>query len=330
MGPSDVEDAIAHMGDPAYIDMMYGPVMDAISDCVRGLFVAPAGKDLVAVDFSAIEARVLAWLASEEKVLEIFRTHGKIYEHAAAGIYRVAMELVTKAQRQIGKVAVLALGYGGGVGAFQSMAKNYGIKIPDEQADEIKKAWRDVHPFIVGYWLAIETAAMNAVYTGGVHTAGRHGRHVTFKVDGSFLWCRLPSGRTLCYPYPEIRTVETPWGAEREALTYMTVVEGKKTKCLEDPASKGSWQRISTYGGSLVENVTQAVARDLLAHSMFNLESSGFPVVAHIHDEAVVEIASSCDADTLGRIETLFAKTPAWAAGLPVSAEGWRARRYRK
>lgn len=330
MGPSDIEDAIANMSSPGYVDMMYGPVMDAISDCVRGLLVAPKGKDLVAIDFSAIEARVLAWLASEESVLDIFRTHGKIYEHAAAGIYHVVMEAVTKAMRQIGKVAVLALGYGGGVGAFQSMAKNYGVKIPDTEADDIKKAWRSAHPYIVSYWERIETAATNAVYTGDVTTAGQHGRHVSFKVDGSFLWCRLPSGRMLCYPYPEIRTVTTPWGAEKDALTYMTVIEGKKTKCLEDPASKGSWQRISTYGGSLAENVTQAVARDLLAHAMFSLDAAGFPIVMHVHDEAVVEIASSCDADTLKKLEHLFAQTPAWAAGLPVSAEGWRARRYRK
>lgn len=332
MGPNDINDAIANMGAPGYVDMMYGPVMDAISDCVRGLLVAPEGKDLIAIDFSAIEARVLAWLASEEKVLQIFRTHGKIYEHAAAGIYHVPLEAIGKKdeRRQIGKVSVLALGYGGGVGAFQSMAKNYGVKVPDAEADEIKKAWRAVHPFIVDYWAHIENAAMNAVYAGCVTTAGRHGRHVSFKVDGSFLWCRLPSGRTLCYPYPEIRTVTTPWGAEKEALTYMTVIEGKKTKCLEDPSARGSWQRISTYGGSLAENVTQAVARDLLAHSMLALNQAGYPIVMHVHDEAVVEIASSCDAGTLAKLEYLFAQTPAWAAGLPVSAEGWRARRYRK
>lgn len=330
MGPSDVNDAIGSMGDLAYIDMMYGPVMDAISDCVRGLFIAPPGKDLIALDFSAIEARVLAWLANEQRVLDIFNTHGKIYEHAAAGIYRVAMELVTKAQRQIGKVSVLALGYGGGVGAFQSMAKNYGVKVPDAEADEIKKAWRAVHPFIVNYWELIETAAMNAVYTGSVHTAGRHGRHVSFKVDGSFLWCRLPSGRTLCYPYPEIREVTTPWGAQKDALTYMTVIEGKKTKCLEDPAAKGPWQRISTYGGSLAENVTQAVARDLLAEAMMRFAQRGANIVMHVHDEIVIEVPEDAPSDTVESYEKLMSVLPAWAAGLPVTAEGWRAKRYRK
>ncbi len=328
MGPVDIEDAIAHMGDLAYVDMMYGPVMDAIADCVRGLIIAPPGKELVAIDFSAIEARVLAWLAGEEKVLDIFRTHGKIYEHAAAGIYHVAMETVTKAMRQIGKVAVLALGYGGGVGAFQSMAKNYGVKVPDAEADEIKKAWREAHPAIVRYWFDLEDAALAAVREGGVHSAGPEGREIRYKVDGSFLWCRLPSGRMLCYPYPEIRTVTTPWGAERDALTYMTVIEGKKTKCLEDPASKGSWQRISTYGGSLAENVTQAVARDLLADAMLRFSHHGANIVMHVHDEIVIEVPAGVD--VVKQYEQLMSVLPPWAGGLPVSAEGWQASRYRK
>lgn len=317
--PEHVADAIAHFNDRDYLDMMYAPPLDVIASCLRGMIVAPTGKELVASDFSAIEARVLAWLAGEEKVLEIFRTHGKIYEHAAAGIYHVDMEAVTKPQRQIGKVAVLALGYGGGVGAFQSMARVYGVKVADTEADDIKRAWRETHPRIVRYWADLEGAAINACELGVVCKAGPAGRQVAFVKRGSFLWCKLPSGRVLCYPYPTVKEVEVPWGGTKPALHFWSV-NGTTNK----------WEETSTYGGSLAENVTQAVARDLLAHSLVILEHNGFPVVMHVHDEAVVEIPSDSDTTTLERIEQLMAQTPAWAAGLPVSSEGWRAARYRK
>jgi DNA polymerase len=333
MHPEDVADVIAHLDQRDYLDAMYGPVMDALADSIRGMLMASPGHDLAAADFSAIEARVLAWLAGQEEVLEIFRTHGRIYEHAAAGIYHVRLDDVSEAQRQVGKVSVLALGYGGGIGAFQSMARNYNVKVPDVEADEIKVAWRAAHPRIVQYWYDLENAAMRALTQGGKHSAGAPGRQVTYLKNGSFLWCRLPSGRVLCYPYPEIRVVTTPWGDEKEALTYMTELDStqrKSTKVLDDPNANGAWQRISTYGGSLAENVTQAVARDLLAFSLQTLEANGFKVVIHVHDEAVVEITTSCDCDTLRRIETLTAEAPAWAAGLPTKAKGWRAQRYRK
>lgn len=313
-----INDLIAR-NEHRLLDMLYGPTMDALADSVRGMIIANPGHDLVAMDFSAIEARVLAWLAGEEKVLDIFRTHGKIYEHAASGIYRVDMADVTKAQRQIGKVAVLALGYGGGVGAFQSMARVYGVKVGDEQADEIKRAWRESHPRIVYYWRDLEGAAINAVELGCVCKAGAPGRQVAFKKNGSFLWCRLPSGRVLCYPYPVIKGIETPWGEQKAALHFMSV-NGVTNK----------WEETKTYGGSLSENITQAVARDLLAEAMLRLEHNGYPVVMHVHDEAVVEIPSAYGEDHTHRIEEIMAEVPAWAAGLPVAAEGWRATRYRK
>lgn len=301
------------------IDMFYGPVMDALADSVRGMIVANPGHDLVAMDFSAIEARVLAWLAGQENVLDIFRTHGKIYEHAASGIYRKDIGAVTKAERQIGKVAVLALGYGGGVGAFQSMARVYGVKVDDPLADEIKRAWREAHPRIVHYWHDLESAAINAVELGCVCKSGSAGRQVAWKKVGSFLWCRLPSGRVLCYPYPSIKPVATPWGEQKPALHFWGV-NGVTKK----------WEEQHTYGGSLAENVTQAVARDLLAEAMLRLEDAGFHVVMHVHDEAVVEIPSSSGDAAVHEIERIMATVPTWAEGLPIAAEGWRARRYRK
>lgn len=317
--PRHIEDIIAHLGDRDYLDMCYGPVLDAMADSLRAMITATPGNELIAMDFSAIEARVLAWLAGQESVLDIFRTHGKIYEHAAAGIYRKDISAVTKDERQIGKVAVLALGYGGGVGAFQSMARVYGVKVEDALADEIKKAWREAHPKIVRYWYELEDAAINAVELGEACGAGVQGRHVTFKKNGSFLWCRLPSGRVLCYPYPTVKQIETPWGELKPALHFMSV-NGTTNK----------WEETKTYGGSLAENITQAVARDLLAQALPRLEASGFPVVFHAHDEAVVEIPADAEASAIEKAEHLMSVVPAWAKGLPLSAEGWRAFRYRK
>lgn len=301
------------------LNMCFGPVMDALADCLRGMITAGPGKELVAMDFSAIEARVLAWLAGQESVLKIFRTHAKIYEHAAAGIYGKHIDDVNKDERQIGKVAVLALGYQGGVGAFQSMARVYGVRISDGQADEIKRAWREAHPKIVRYWYDLEAAAINAVDMGDAFRAGVAGRQVVFKKSGSFLLCRLPSGRVICYPYPVIKQMDTPWGEKKAALHFMSV-----------NGVTGKWEETSTYGGSLAENITQAVARDLLAEALPRMEKAGFPVVFHAHDEIVAEIDEAAGDEALRKAEEVMANAPKWAEDLPLAAEGWRAFRYRK
>lgn len=313
-----IEDILKNLGDRDYIDINYGPVMSAMADCVRGMITAGPKKHLIAVDFSAVEARVLAWLAGEEKVLDIFRTHGKIYEHAAAGIYGKPIGDVTKDERQIGKVAVLALGFGGGVGAFQSMARVYGVNVDDKRAEEIKVKWRLAHPKIVQYWRELETAAIDAIDLDTVTFAGAPGREVSFELVGDFLWCRLPSGRRLCYPYPVVRQAPTPWGDTRSALYYHAVSLGNH------------WEETSTYGGSLAENVTQAVARDLLAEAMLRLEAAGYEIVMHVHDEIVAEVDEAAPADTLKKVEKIVATPPSWAKDLPLAAEGWRGFRYRK
>jgi DNA polymerase len=333
MKPADIYAMFSLLDDKAMLDLFYGPSMDAITDCIRGMLIAADGNELVACDFSAIEARGLAWLAGQESVLEVFRTHGLIYEHAAAGIYHVSLDEVTKDQRQRGKVIILACGFGGSIGAFQSMAKNYNVTVPDEEALEIVKAWRAANQRIVRYWFELEEAVTCAMKTGGVHYAGAAGRQVKFRKAGSFLWALLPSGRALCYPYPELRMVMTPWGEEKEQLTFMTVVDQtqkKKAKVLPDPNSRGRWQRVSTYGGSLAENMTQAIARDLLADAMRFIEAEGIEIVLHVHDEIVAEVRQDRAEWALGKMEEIMSTTPLWAKGLPLAAEGFHAKRYRK
>jgi DNA polymerase len=327
----DVDAMFELFDNKEMLDFFYGPSMTAISDCLRGMLVASEGNELVACDFSQVEARALPWLAGQDNVLEVFRTHGKIYEHAASGIYHVPMDEVNWFQRLIGKVSILALGYGGSVGAFQSMAKNYNVKVPDAEADTIKTAWREANRKTVSYWYALERAAMDSMESSGVFAVGLPGRQVKFRKAGSFLWMLLPSNRALCYPYPEIRTVMTPWGAEKEALTFMTIVDfAQKKKVLPDPNSKGRWMRVSTHGGPLAENATQGFCRDLLATAMTTIEAEGIPIVMHVHDEPVAEVQKFRAQYALERMVAIMSTTPSYAPGLPLAAEGYHAKRYRK
>lgn len=307
------------------IDLTIGSPLAVISDCLRAMITAAPQHDLVAADFANIEGRVLAWLAGEEWKLEAFRAFdagqgADLYKLAYARAYGLEPHDVTKDQRQVGKVMELALGYQGGVGAFQTMARGYGVRITDEQADEIKTRWREAHPQTKQFWRTLERSAIAAVeQPGRVTKAGR----ILFRKAGSFLLARLPSGRSLCYPYP--RTVEKrlPWNDENgepatgQALEYDGV----------DPVTK-AWGPTDTYGGKLAENVTQAVARDVLAAALLRLEQHGYAIVMHVHDEIVAEIPEN--QGSVEEMERIMEETPAWAEGLPIATEGWRGKRYRK
>jgi len=307
----DADTAIAAFRERslAWVRFLYGvDPMKVFASCVRGMLIPAKDKDLLALDFAAIEARVLAWLAGQLDVLAVFAGHGKIYEFTAAKIYATPITAVTAAQRFVGKVAVLALGYGGGRMAFAKMAKQYGVDIPEDQAEVIKSDWREANPFIVKLWYDLEGAAKAAIRNPGT-AYGVPSKKVIFKVEDEWLLMRLPSGRRLSYLRPEIDA--------EGSVTYMGI----------DTYTR-QWGRVKTYGGKLAENLTQAVARDLLVTGMFNLEAAGYPIVLTVHDEIVSEVDEG-----FGSVEEaaeLMCQLPDWAKGIPLAAEGWASKRYRK
>lgn len=296
--------------DLAALRLVYGSVTTTLSALIRTAFVAAPGMKFVDADFSAIEARVIAWLAGEEWVLKVFRTHGKIYEATAAQMFGVPLEKIKKgnpeyAYRAKGKVATLALGYQGGAGALIQMgALRSGLS--EDELPDIVSRWRSSNPAIVYFWHALETAARAAVETGTATDVGRVriAREQDAENALDFLTVRLPSGRKLFYPAAHM-------GVNRY---------GKPSICYWGQGTK-KWTVLETYGGKLAENITQAVARDCLFYAMENLEAAGWRIVFDIHDEVVIEAPE--DRADLAAVVDSMSLTPPWAEGLPLNADGW-------
>ena len=282
--------------------------MKVISSCVRGMLIAGKDRWMAAVDYAAIEARVIAWLAGQLDILEVFETDGRIYEYTAMKIFKLkTVDEVTKAQRFIGKIAVLALGYQGGKVAFASMAKQYGVDFPEDEADKVKKDWRDANPMIVKLWDDLERAAAAAVASPGKIYSVSNGR-IMFRVERDWLFMRLPSGRRLAYYQPETE------GPGR--ISYMGI----------DTYTR-RWMRCDTYGGKLCENAVQAIARDLLVHAMRGLDQCGFDIIGTVHDEGILEVD---DPEDYQKIADVMTTIPDWAEGLPTEVDGFVEKRYRK
>lgn len=292
--------------------VLYGSVPDTLSQLIRTSFVASRGNKLVDADFSAIEARVISWLAGEQWRLEVFRTHGKIYEASASQMFGVPIEKIKKGNpeyelRQKGKVAELALGYQGSSGALISMGA-LKMGIPEEDLPDIVTRWRDANKMIVDLWYSLESAAVSVIQTGA--PAGVRGlilaREFDIEHNLDFLTITLPSKRKLYYARPELGANQ--WG--RPSILYRGVNQTTK-----------QWTQLETYGGKLVENVVQAIARDCLAAAIEHLEEAGFPVVFHVHDEVVIDCPESrADLDAVVQIMT---QPIPWAADLPLNADGW-------
>lgn len=347
----DIEVGIEDLKAGRFEPLLNGSVMDFTSNALRGCIVAPPGKRLAVADLSNIEGRVLAWLAGEQWKLDAFAAYDRgegedLYKLTAGRILGKPAKDITKDERQsVGKVSELALGFGGGPGAFITFAAAYGIDLADladqaqaalsdrvmDEADEawdwmakqkrntyglekgvwtaiegIKRAWRYAHPATAELWRMLETGCRD-VLSGATSCDIGDGRLVIGK-KGSWLRIRLPSGRYLCYPAARVD--------DAGKITYMGVNQYSRR-----------FERISTYGGKLAENVTQAVARDVLAHGMLAAEAAGYEVVLSVHDELITEVTGDLNAEGLAAI---MSTNPPWADGLPLAAAGFDATRYRK
>ena len=284
-------------------------IMTDASRCLRGMIHSPEG--LCAVDFSSIEARVLAWMADEQSALDVFRNNLDPYKVAASAIYAVPCDRISKDQRTVGKVCELALGYQGWIGAFHSMGAVYGVHLSDEDVVRSIKRWRDNRPRTVQMWADMESAsraAMNTPVTWFPVGKCAFGYNPDLKI----LYCRLPSGRRIQYRHPRYVMAETPYGGMKEVLAYTGLKLNKV-------------QEVTVYGGKLTENADQAIARDLIAFAMKNIHALGGKITMHVHDEIVLE-----GRYPLAEVERLMSLTPEWAKGLPLGASGWTGTRYKK
>lgn len=306
-------------GNAKALQLIYGDVMDTLSQLSRTAFIPSEGRKFVIADFSAIEARVIAWLAREQWVMDVFATHGKIYEATASQMFGVPLELIAKgrpeyALRQKGKVATLALGYQGGTGSLISMgALDMGLS--EEELPEIVSKWRTANPHIVQLWYRVEREALAAMRGGKVHEVDR-GVTIALKSDLSkglnFLTIGLPSGRSLYYVDPFLKMGRF----DKVQVNFMA-------------QRKDQWTSDNTYGGKLVENIVQAIARDCLTETLLRLNSRypNSPVVMHIHDEVVMDAEMDV---TVDEICDLMAEPIPWAPGLMLKAAGFESEWYMK
>lgn len=310
--------------------LMYGSINDTLSQLIRTAFVATPGNVLIDADFSAIEARVISWLAGQKWRLEVFRTHGKIYEASASQMFHVPIEKIKKgnpeyALRQRGKVAELALGYQGGVSAMRRMDTGHNLDdLSDDEVKGIVDRWRETNSMIRDLWNIVDSAAVTVITNGGAQTIRSETTDAVITlaceldvITGTrYMTILLPSGRKLYYPSPEIGV--NRWG--NPSVSYMG--QNQTTK---------RWERVETYGGKLVENIVQAIARDCLAIAIENLEAQGLHVVFHIHDEVIIDTPAWADEDTmLETVTKIMTKPIPWAQMLPLNADGWVDKYFKK
>jgi len=290
------------------LEALYDSVPSVLSELIRTAFVPKPGYKFIVADFSAIEARVISWLAGEQWRNEVFATHGKIYEASASRMFRVPIEEITKGSplRQKGKIAELALGYGGSVGALKAMgALDMGLS--EDELQPLVTAWRAANPNITRLWWNVDDAVKTAVR----EKTEAQTHNIIFEYRSGFLFISLPSGRKLSYVKPRIEVNRLG----SESVTYEGIGTSKK------------WERIESYGPKFVENIVQAISRDILCYAMQRLSSEGLPIVMHVHDEVVLETPFEVLPEDVCRI---MSETPSWAKGLILRAEGFECQFYKK
>ena len=313
--PIDLARSLVRHRQKDALRAVYGSVTDTLSQLIRTALIASPDNVLIDADFSAIEARVISWLAGEEWRLDVFRTHGKIYEASASQMFNVPLEKIKKgnpeyALRAKGKVAELALGYQGGPNALIAMGA-LEMGLAEDELPEIVSRWRTANHKIQQLWYDMDEAARMVIQYGGTERVQKVllAREYDEANGRSVMSIQLPSGRKLYYIDPKIGV--NRWG--NESITYAGVEQATR-----------QWTRIETYGGKLVENTVQAIARDLLAEAIERLEAAGYPIVFHVHDEVVIDIKPYAAPDKMLKDVVDIMKSPAeWAQDLPVNADGW-------
>ena len=295
-------------GDFEGAELLYDSVPNVLSELIRTAFVPNKGCKFLVSDFSAIEARVIAWLAGEKWRMDVFATHGKIYEASASAMFHIPIEEITKGSplRQKGKIAELALGYGGSVGALAAMGA-LDMGVPEEELKPLVDAWRKANPMITKLWWDVDKAAVTTIKEK--KSVKLHS--LIFEYVSGILFIMLPSGRRLAYVKPRI--FENDYG--RENISYEGVGESKK------------WMRIPSYGPKFVENIIQGIARDILAETMNRLADAGYRIVMHVHDEVIIEAPINA---SLNDICDIMGQTPSWAPGLLLRADGYECEFYKK
>ncbi|ARV77537.1 DNA polymerase A [Sinorhizobium phage phiM5] len=302
----------------------HGNVMDVLSKMLRGTIMAPLDHELVFPDFSAVEARGVAWVAGAEELLALFASGGKVYEEFAAKIYDKPVESITKdsIERFLAKTAILGAGYGMGGAKFCDTCEKQGKAVELDDGKKVIDAYRTVNFKIPQLWRGLENAAINAVKNEGVehhYQGGPDAPRITYLRKGNFLLCKLPSGRVLYYPYPRIELVASAYGP-RETLAYWTVNAVTK-----------KWNKETTWGGRLTENVVQGLCRDLMLEALLRFRDAGYRVIGTVHDEGVLEVPDMrIAAGGLDHIKSLMTVTPKWAKGFPIGADVGHGKRYGK
>lgn len=299
--------SLVRTGDFEAVELLYDSVPDTLSQLIRTAFIPADGHRFVVADFSAIEARVIAWLAGETTTLEAFRDGKDLYCETASRMFGVPVDKhgANAELRQKGKIAVLACGYQGGVGALKSMGA-LRMGLAESELQPLVDAWRAANPSVVQLWADINAAAIETISTRQPTSVGA----LTFTVESGIMFIRLPSGRRLAYVKPKLG--ENRFGGT--SITHEGITTGRK------------WGQLETYGGKLTENIVQAVARDLLTYAMHQVAEAGHRIVMHVHDEIVVETATA----TVDEICKLMSTAPDWAAGLPLEADGYACDFYMK
>ena len=309
----DLDDARTLLRDGNFVDLefLFSNVSDTLSQLIRTAFIPSEGNIFMVADFSAIEARVIAWYAGEQWRLDVFKDGGDIYCASASRMFGVPVQKhgVNGHLRQKGKIAELALGYGGAGGAIRAFDKSGSI--PDEELPKLVSDWRKASPHIVNFWWDVDKAAKKAIREKTVVVLENY--HLSFIYDPGVLFIQLPSGRRLSYIRPKIE----PGKYDKDIITYEGMEQTSK-----------QWKKLETYGPKLVENIVQATARDCLGITMLRIDKKGYKIVFHVHDELILDVPK--DYGSLEEVNSIFGEPIPWAPGLPLSADGYTCNYYLK